>query len=242
VKRKSAPFTMKPPENKKRKATARDTGLSKRQRPLLLWLLKQEEAIKDSGDKKRIVELNKKGIPWSPKRFYDDTYGQAMPQGQGSTVSRTLKELEDSGKKETPRRLVERYDSAGGVGKKPRTSHVKLTPEGRLAANFEREHGMTRRQHSRRERMSRQLEHYRYCLDEFQNAGKWAHEEFGPAEVRDPWDWEYTIDVGSRAFERAYRKLIKEIGKLTSALDLPLTEEERLLLEGFADDFVAAQE
>lgn len=238
MKRKTTSFTMTP---KKRKPTARDTGLSEDQRRLLLWLLTQEEAIKDSGDKKRIVELNKQGIPWSAKRFYDDSYGQALPQGKGSTISRTLKELEDSGKKKTPRRLVERYDSAGGVGKKPRTSHVKLTPEGRHTAHFEREHGMTKRQYSRREWMSGRLEHYRYCLDEFRDAYRWIHEEFGPAEVRDPWDWQYTIDVGSREFERAYRKLIKEIGKLTSALGLPLTEEERLLLESFADDFVAAQ-
>jgi hypothetical protein len=241
VKRKTAAFTMTP-KSKKRKATACDTGLSEKQRRLLLWLLAQEEVIKDSGDKKRIVELNQKGIPWNSKRFYDDAYGQAMPQGQGSIISDTLKALEDSGKKKDPRRLVERYDAAGGVGKKSRTSHVKLTPEGRHAAHFEREHGMTRRQHSRREWMSNQLEHYRYCLDEFWNAAKWLHEDFGPTEVRDPWDWSYAIDVGGREFERAYRKLIKEIGKLTSALGLPLTEQERLLLEAFADDFVAAQE
>lgn len=218
--------TMKP---KVRGNTGSGTGLSSTQRKLLLWLLQQEETIKASGDANKIKGLNQKGVPWSAKRFYDDAHGQAMPKGQGQSISRTLKALEDSGRKDTPRHLIERYDTTGGTGAKGRTSHIRLTPEGRHAANFEREHGMTRRQifeKHKRDNMHGYLEHFRESKREFQEAIAQEKLGLGPVSVNHPWEPDYTVSSDSAAFDRLFDDIIKSIYGLTVKLDLPRTPDE----------------
>ncbi len=222
------------PKPKTRGETARDAGLSKPQRKLLVWLLQQEEAIKASGDKSKLKELNQKGIPWSAKRFYDDVYGKALSHNQRRSISRTLKGLEDSDKKGNPRRLVMRYDTTGGVGQKSRTSHVKLTPEGRHAAHFEREHGRTKRQIFEQEKdvhAYRCLFELRKSRREFQDAILQENLERGPVEVTHPFACEYQVWSNSKEFESLFYRLIREISKLAQSLDLPLTKVEAELLD-----------
>lgn len=126
--------------NKHLRGKARaDRQLSKMQRDLLVWLYKEEQAILASEDKARIKTLRQQGIPWLAKRFYQETQNEPMAAERRGIVSRTLARLDHRG-------LIQRYDTTGGVKRKPKTSHVKLTDTARHAAEFELEHGMTARQ------------------------------------------------------------------------------------------------
>ena len=121
---------------KKRGDADNDRQLSTLQRRILVWIHKLELVYKDFQlEKNRLRELNQKGIPWSAKSFYN----AAPTRSQEATLSGALRRLEKRG-------LVILYDSAGGLGEKPRTKHVRLTKAGAEVARFEREHGLTYRQ------------------------------------------------------------------------------------------------
>ena len=100
------------------------------QKKLLNWLLSKEEEIKASGDIKAERSLRDRGILWSAKRFWFDTYpDMELTSTKRASVSKSLGRLKDRG-------LVELRDKAMGRGTKPRTSHVRLTPEGRKVAQL----------------------------------------------------------------------------------------------------------
>lgn len=127
--------------NRKRGKAKCGSQLSRLQRQILVWLYKHETDLDAmlwdvvDGNQGKLKELNQKGVPWSAKRFYDD----APSSSQERALSRSLSKLKARG-------LVIGFDTAGGLGVKPRTSHVKLTHSGREAASFEFEHGQTERQ------------------------------------------------------------------------------------------------
>lgn len=118
---------------KKRGKADPDKQLSEQQVKLLEWLLSQEEEIKASGDIEKERNLYDRGVKWSPKRFISDTSpDKEWRRGISSTISTTLSRLAARG-------LVKLRDSTFGRGKRRRTSHVKLTDEGRDVARAYRE-------------------------------------------------------------------------------------------------------
>ena len=100
-----------------RGAASRDRQLSKLQKTLLLWLAKRESEILINGKENEVLILKRKGIPWKPKKFYEEHSIKKQ------SVSRMLTELEG-------RNLVVKFDSSKGDGLKPRTSHVRITDSG----------------------------------------------------------------------------------------------------------------
>lgn len=144
-----ADFNKKP----KRKGAAADRQLSKPQRYLLLWIHSEEIALfawdilrpikkgetvskEDEEIMKSVKSLNTYGVPWSVKRYLQD----APTRSQESSISRRLHSLEARG-------LVTLRDAAGGVGKKPYTTHLRLTKLGQHAvSDIEKRHGMSMRE------------------------------------------------------------------------------------------------
>ena len=115
---------------KKRGKADPDKQLYEQQLKLLEWLLSREEEIKASGDIEKERGLYDRGIGWSrsPKRFFSDTYpDEEWGRTKSSSISTSLSRLAARG-------LVTLRDSTLGRGKKSRTSHVKLTDEGREVA------------------------------------------------------------------------------------------------------------
>ncbi|AFZ67892.1 hypothetical protein [Deinococcus peraridilitoris] len=136
-----ATLTGQPAQYKRGKA-AKDAQLSQLQRKILVWVLAEEQRLKDGSFKGR-RELAKLGVPWSAKAFMR----VAQLDLSRSTISESLGALVKRGL------LVPAYDGAyanqprtPGLGPNRRTSHLKLSVIGREAAVFEKEHGKTRRQ------------------------------------------------------------------------------------------------
>lgn len=129
---------------KTRGRAAPDRQLSKLQRRILIWIFRPQSTIEILGKvgndvgvrgkgipvgrkfNEYVRELGQKGIPWSAKRFYDD---HSLTRSQEASVATALRALERRG-------LVVKLDSAGGLGRKPRTTHVKLTATGCEVAAF----------------------------------------------------------------------------------------------------------
>lgn len=128
-------------EKPKRNGAASDRQLSKLQRNILMWLYEQEmdfvtvKEMKQRGHKfetafaqdfyKLAETIKQEGVPWSAERFL--THIKNPTRSHHASLSRSLGGLENRG-------LVDRRDSAKGLGQKPRTTHVKLTKIGRDAA------------------------------------------------------------------------------------------------------------
>jgi hypothetical protein len=98
--------------------------LSELQQYILVWLQLKEEFMYELEDEKAIRELNNKGVPWRVSDLFGD-----KPKNASVNVSKSLKRLQDRG-------LLTLSDSSEGMGKKPRTSHVKLTAQGRTLATI----------------------------------------------------------------------------------------------------------
>ncbi len=99
--------------------------LSELQMYILAWLEGKESVIYEREDKKAIQELNNKGVPWRIAELYSGK----PPKNASVNISKSLKRLQNRG-------LVVLYDSSEGIGKKPRTSHIKLTAQGRTFATL----------------------------------------------------------------------------------------------------------
>jgi hypothetical protein len=207
----------------RRGAAAPDRQLGKTGRAFLAWLATREDNIKASGDRKRIKELNQKGVPWEPRRFYDET-GWAKPKNVGATLLGVLNRLEKSpGKKGKPRHLVKAWDTLGNTGKERRISHVKLTPTGRETAEYELEHGKTPRQVNeafwreveRKDELQRLRAKKEKMLDGFDElkSEMYEHDFCDPDIVQEVED-----DIAD---------VLERIVTLALLLDQPLTEDER---------------
>jgi DNA-binding MarR family transcriptional regulator len=109
-------------EAPKVQTTSNSVRFSKQQRGVLLWMLEQEPR------KKMLIEAETtnrepyepKSIVWSSREFL----GSEPTNNQSSALSRTLSSLEN-------RKLITLHRSEG---KKPRTSHVSFTRQGRIYA------------------------------------------------------------------------------------------------------------
>lgn len=156
--------------NRKRGKAKCASQLSRLQRQILAWLYNHETDLDAmlwdlvDGKKGKVKELHQKGVPWSAKRFYDD----APSSSQERALSRSLSKLKARG-------LVICFDTAGGLGSKPRTSHVKLTNLGREAASFELEHGQTERQLRDLRRLDARRKKLWQLKEQLREAEHWRH-------------------------------------------------------------------
>lgn len=108
--------------NKRTRRVSPTSNLGGVQNPILAWLLAREEEITATGTEQEKLVLEARGVPWNVKQFCKGCEKACKKGGSpdSSKISTSLERLE------VKRRLVTRY----GI----RTSHVKLTDEGRTQA------------------------------------------------------------------------------------------------------------
>lgn len=213
-------------KQKKRGLATAGGGLSQLQRKLLIWLCEQEDEMEASHVAAIRKEHHTKGVRWHAKRFFDD----APTRSQEGSVSRTLARLAQRG-------LITRYDSTEGEGRKPNTTHIKLTKRGRreavLLINF---HGMSQREiqeearhqqgyatlwRLRREWKSEMVE-YRHGMEVFEREGGVLFEIGGPGHDGSGW-----LYMG--VFEEEHQERINDLEKRISELEHYLGEPHKPL-------------
>lgn len=132
--------------------SAYDRQVSRRGRQLLLWLVRQQQAMTSPAEQ---LELHNQGIPWRPAE------AAAALGVLPASVARTVARLEG-------RRLV--FCWATGEGRGRRVSHVKLTWAAEKLASYEDRYEMSPQQLGRK----RSEEHRKRMEDEERTAA-WYH-------------------------------------------------------------------
>lgn len=175
------------------------------QRRVLLWAYKEtfelyafqrrkgKDWFKDEEAwSERFKNLNQKGARWSAKLFFDEPPTRA----QEATVSGALNTLEKNG-------FVVLYDSAGGLGDKRRTTHIKLTALGRDAALFfVKSEGKSQRELDEAERRSARtiLRHIRDLR------GKLKDERAYLKRLREKAEWYEWLGEGGTCWDKSIPK------------------------------------
>jgi len=146
--------------------SAYDRQVSRRGRQLLLWLVRQQQAMTSPAER---VELHNQGIPW---RLAEAAGALSVLP---ASVARTVARLEE-------RRLV--FCWATGEGRGRRVSHVKLTWAAEALAAAEEDWGMSPQQRGR------ELgEKHRKRMEEEEREAEWYHLDSCVTHVRpEPFD------------------------------------------------------
>lgn len=204
---------------KKRGKANPDTPRGKLQRRVLIWLYEEIVelyAFQRCGGKEwlqddkvlaeRLKVLSQKGVLWTAKRFYN-----APPtRSQEATLSDSLHSLEKNG-------FVVTHDSAGGLGAKPRTKHVKLTELGRDAALFLKSSGGK----SQRELEEAQRQTVRALLREIRDLrGELKYRKAHLEQVKENGPWFEMLGQGGTCWDERVPK--EAWGEIAEALLYPI--------------------
>lgn len=145
------------------------------QETILFELAREEEEItgsplEDSDQRAEYKEFQQKGIRWSAHMLF---CGSATGNDI-INISKSLKRLEDRG-------LVVTFDAAEGLGRKRRTSHVRLTNTGRsIALKIADKRGYEPLRLTRAAHIKALREEIRTCETEYQD----LQEKFGICHVK----------------------------------------------------------